>query len=299
MFGRYQMNLFAGLEEIVKFDEPMSNHTWYKLGGPAKYFIEPKNEASLLDVVKRCHENEIEMYVLGRGSNLLVKDSGVDGAVVYLNDDNFGDVQFDGTKVVAQAGVDIGTLIGECARKGLRGIECMVGIPGSVGGAIRMNAGGSFGDIASITRKVSLMDRTGFKFEREREEIFFGYRSSNIMAKFILGATFELIEDDPESIGRSIKEIWMFKKSTQPLNSRNAGCVFKNPRAMSSGALIEKAGLAGSSKGGAIISDRHANFICAGKGATSQDVLNLIDMIRKRIKLEFDVDLEMEIEIWG
>ena len=204
MFGRYQMNLFAGLEEIVKFDEPMSNHTWYKLGGPAKYFIEPKNEASLLDVVKRCHENEIEMYVLGRGSNLLVKDSGVDGAVVYLNDDNFGDVQFDGTKVVAQAGVDIGTLIGECARKGLRGIECMVGIPGSVGGAMRRNAGGSFGDIARITRKVSLMDRTGFKFEREREEIFFGYRSSNIMAKFILGATFELIEDDPESIGRSI-----------------------------------------------------------------------------------------------
>jgi UDP-N-acetylmuramate dehydrogenase len=292
------MNLLAGLDEIVKENEPMAKHTWFKLGGPARYFVEPRNEEELLDVTKRCHENEVDILVLGRGSNLLVSDEGIDGVVVHLNDEHFGKVEINESTVTAQAGVDMGNLIGVCARKGLRGLECMVGIPGSVGGNIKQNAGGAFGDIGSVAKAVHLMDRTGYKFTREREEIYFGYRTTNIMAKFIVGAEFSLTPDDPEQIGRSIKEVWMFKKTTQPINTRNAGCVFKNPRAMSSGALIERAGLMNKSVGGAHVSEKHANFIVANSGSTSKDVQDLIQLIRKTVNDKFGVELELEIQIW-
>ena len=292
------MNLLAGLENSVKENEPMSKHTWFKLGGPARYFVEPRNEEELLDVTKRCHENEVEILVLGRGSNLLVSDEGIDGVVVQLNDDYFGNIEIKENIVIAQAGVDMGHLIGVCARQGLRGLECMVGIPGSVGGNIKQNAGGSFGDIGSVAKAVHLMDRTGYKFTRERDEIYFGYRTTNIMAKFIVGAEFALTPDDPEQIGRSIKEVWMFKKTTQPINTRNAGCVFKNPRAMSSGAMIERSGLMNKSIGGAHVSEKHANFIVANSGCTSQNVIDLIHLIRKTVNDKFGVELELEIQIW-
>jgi UDP-N-acetylmuramate dehydrogenase len=292
------MNLFADLSDIVKENEPMAQHTWYKLGGPARYFITPQTQSELLEVVKRCHENNLEIFVLGRGSNLLVADEGVDGAVIHLAQGEFTETSISGNIVKAAAGVDMGHLIGVCAREGLSGLECMVGIPGSVGGTIQLNAGGSFGDIGSVAKAVHLMDRTGFGFTRQKEEIFFGYRTTNIMAKFILGAEFELTPDDPEKIGRAIKEVWMFKKNTQPISSRNAGCVFKNPRAMSSGAMIERAGLMGTRVGGAMVSERHANFILAQDGATSKDVLMLIDKIQETILKKFEVELELEIHIW-
>ena len=292
------MNLFKDLEHILKNDEPMSKHTWFKLGGPAKYFVEPRTQEELLEVVKRCQENSIEMFVLGRGSNILVADEGVDGVVIHFSDKHFGNIEIKDNVVTADAGVDLQNLIGTCARAGLSGLECLVGIPGSVGGAVRQNAGGSFGDIGSVIKSVKLMDRTGFVFTREKEEIFFGYRNTNIVAKFILQAQFELHSDDPEKIGRSIKEVWMFKKTSQPLNTRNAGCVFKNPRAMSSGMLVEKAGLMGKTIGGAVVSDKHANFIVAKNGASSSDVLQLIDLVREKILEQFDVELELELQIW-
>jgi len=276
----------------------MTKHTWFKLGGPARYFVEPRNEEELLDVTKRCHENEVDILVLGRGSNLLVSDEGIDGVVIHLNDEHFGNIEIKENIVTVQAGVDMGNLIGICARQGLRGLECMVGIPGSVGGNIKQNAGGTFGDIGSLAKAVHLMDRTGYKFTREREEIYFGYRTTNIMAKFIVGAEFTLTPDDCEQIDRSIKEVRMFKKTTQPFNTRNAGCVFKNPRAMSSGALIERAGLMKKSVGGVYVSDKHANFIVANSGATSKDVQDLIQLIRETVNDKFDVELELEIQIW-
>lgn len=292
------MNLFANLDEIVKENVPMAQHTWFKLGGPARYFISPQTHDQLQEVVKRCQENNLDIFVLGRGSNLLVADEGIDGAVIRLSQGDFTEIEIQDQVVKAAAGVDMGHLIGICAREGLSGLECMVGIPGSVGGTIQLNAGGSFGDIGSVVKTVNLMDRTGYCFCRERSDIFFGYRTTNIMAKFILGAEFELAPDDPEKIGRAIKEVWMFKKNTQPINSRNAGCVFKNPRAMSSGALIERAGLMGTRIGGAVISDRHANFILAEDSATSKDVLQLIDKVQETVNAKFDVDLELEIHIW-
>jgi len=292
------MNLFAGLEEIVKENEPLAGYTWFRLGGSARYFVEPRSEDELLEVVKRCHENSVDMYVLGRGSNLLIADEGLGGVVIRLLHEHFSWIEFDGATVKAGAGAELGQLLRESARQGLSGMECLAGIPGTVGGAVKINAGGRFGDIGNVAQSVKLMDSSGYRFERIRDDIYFGYRMTNIMAKFILAAEFSLVEDDPERIGRMIKEVWMLKKNSQPMSSRNAGCIFKNPRALSAGALIDKAGLKGTTVGGARISNTHANFIVAEDGARSDDVCKLIDLIRQRVRERFDVELELELEIW-
>lgn len=292
------MNLFAGLEAIVKENEPMAPRTWFRLGGPARYFVEPRGEQELLEVVRRCHENSVEMYVLGRGSNLLVADAGVSGVVIHLTNENFGKIEIEDTRVRVGAGADLRHLLMQCARSGLSGLECMVGIPGSVGGAVKINAGGSFGDIGNVAQSVRLLDSSGFGFVREREDIYFGYRMTNIMAKFILEVELMLVPDDPERIGRQIKEIWMLKRNSQPISSRSAGCIFKNPRSLSAGALIDKAGLKGYRIGGAYVSERHANFILADEGAKSSDVLELIEVIREKVRERYEIELELEIDIW-
>ncbi|MCP4706988.1 MAG: FAD-binding protein, partial [Planctomycetes bacterium] len=182
------MSLWTGLEEIVEYDEPMSEHTWFRLGGAARYFIRPRNEKELKEVVSRCHDNSVVMYVLGRGSNVLIVDEGLDGAVVQLLDQHFGQVTIDGNVVRVGAGASLSKLVQQCARDGLSGMECMAGIPGSVGGAVKINAGGQFGDIGNVAQSVRVMDSSGYEFVRQRQDIYFGYRMTNIIAKFILEA---------------------------------------------------------------------------------------------------------------
>jgi UDP-N-acetylmuramate dehydrogenase len=161
-----------------------------------------------------------------------------------------------------------------------------------------MNAGGNFGDTGAAVESVTLMDSHGNVFDKKKPELIFDYRSANIAAKFILNAEFKLASADPEQIMRTVKEIWIHKKNSQPLNTRNCGCIFKNPRGVSAGALIDRAGLKGLQIGGATVSEKHANFIVAGKGCRSHDVTRLIDAIRERVREQFDVELELEIEVW-
>lgn len=292
------MTIFSGLEEIVEKDYPLAKRTWYGLGGPADYFIRPKNTEQLKEVVQRCNENGIRMRVMGFGSNLLVSDAGVRGAVIKLEADQFARVEFGEQGATAWAGAELSKLVLTCVEKGLSGIETLTGIPGSVGGAVKMNAGGSFGDFGSAVETVVLMDKTGNIFEKSKPELEFDYRRTNITAKFVLNAKLKLNVGDPEQIMRTVKEIWIYKKNSQPLNTKNSGCIFKNPRGISAGALIDRADLKGLKIGGATISEKHANFIIAEKGCTSDDVMKLIEGIKKSVKDQFDVDLELEIEIW-
>jgi UDP-N-acetylmuramate dehydrogenase len=301
------MNIFSGLEKIVETNYPLAKHTWYGLGGPADYFIRPETVKQLQDVVRRCNENKIPIYVLGFGSNLLISDEGLRAAVIKLEADAFTQTEFDGQKVTAGAGAELSKLVLTCVQKGLSGIEGLTGIPGSIGGAVRMNAGGNFGDIGSAIEFVTLMDIHGKIFEKKKPELVFDYRDVNIIAKFILSAHMELILSDPEQIMRTVKETWIYKKNSQPLNTRNCGCIFKNPppfllsqesRGASAGALIDRAGLKGLQVGGAVVSEKHANFIIAEKDCTSRDIMELIDTIKQRVKEQFDTDLELEIEIW-
>jgi UDP-N-acetylmuramate dehydrogenase len=292
------INPFSGLEEIVAENAPLAQHTWYKIGGPARFFVRPRNVDELQAAALRCAENNIPVYVLGLGANLLVSDAGVDGAVFRLDQDYFRRVKFEKNKLEAGAGVDMQKLLLRTVKEGLAGIECLAGIPGTVGGGVRMNAGGKFGDIGAVITAVEVMDASGTLFERTKDDLVFDYRSTNISAKFILSARLELDEDDPERIMKKTKEIWMFKRNTQPLNTKNCGCIFKNPRGLSAGALIDQAGLKGFRVGGAEVSEKHANFIVAHPGCRADDVMKLVKLIRERVFDRNQIHLESEVQIW-
>jgi UDP-N-acetylmuramate dehydrogenase len=243
---------FSGLEDAVAENVPLAPHTWYKIGGPARWFVRPRTVDELAVAARRCAENDIPIYVLGLGANLLVGDGGVEGAVFRLDTDAFKQVAFNRNAVHVGAGVDM--------------------------------------------QKV--MDAAGERFERFKDDLVFDYRSTNISATFITAATLELDEDDPERILRRTKEIWMFKKNSQPLNTKNAGCVFKNPRGLSAGALIDQAGLKGLRVGGAEVSHKHANFIISHPGCRAADVLELTRTIQAKVFDKFQVQLETEVKIW-
>ena len=292
-------NPFAGLEDAVSENVPLARFTWYKIGGPARWFVRPRSLEELREAAVRCVENDIPVYVLGLGANLLVSDEGVpDGAVFRLDDDNWRRVKFDKTTVEVGAGADMQKLLIRTVRQGLAGIECLAGIPGTIGGGVRMNAGGKFGDIGAIVNKVTVMSADGTVFERTKDDLVFEYRSTNIAAPFILGATLELDEDDPERIMAKTKEIWMYKRNSQPLNTKNCGCIFKNPRGLSAGALIDQAGLKGMRVGGAEVSHKHANFIVAHPGCSAADVQKLVKVIREKVYEKNEIVLESEVKVW-
>ena len=289
---------FAGLESIVTENAPLAPLTWYKIGGPAKYLVRPTSIEQTQEAAKRCVEHGVPIYVLGLGANVLVNDNGVDGAVFRFDDPFWQNVEVNGETVKVGAGADMAKLVVNLARQGLAGFECMAGIPGTIGGGIRMNAGGKYGDIGAMVTRVTVMDSHGEIFERTKDDLVFEYRRTNIVAPFILGATLELDRDDANAIAHRTKEIWMYKRNTQPLNMKSCGCIFKNPRGLSAGALIDSAGLKGMRVGGAEVSRKHANFVIAHPGATADDVLKLAKIIQDKVYSKHQVVLESEVKVW-
>jgi UDP-N-acetylmuramate dehydrogenase len=295
------MTLFKGLDAIVQKDYPLGAATTYRVGGNAEYFISPRTEDELREVLAQCDKAGLEVRAFGRGSNILVRDGGVRGAVVQLDPEGFGKIEVEEDLVRVGAAMPLGKLVAQAARSGLSGIECLVGIPGSVGGAIRMNAGGAFGDIGQTVERVKVMDARGQSFYREREDLAFAYRTSNIAARFILEAELRLMPLGVKAIDKQMKKIWIAKKNSQPMNAASAGCVFKNPRGLSAGLMIDQADLKGVNVGGAVVSRKHANYIIIKEkeSAKAADVEALIDQVRKAVEDRFKVVLELEIQIWG
>jgi UDP-N-acetylmuramate dehydrogenase len=288
----------ADFSDIILHDEPLAPYTWLKLGGPAQFLVQPRTIDELLEVVRACREAHIPLRLLGGGSNLLIRDEGVSGAVIRLAGEGFAQIETEGETVKAGAAALLSTVISHAVKCGLAGLETLVGIPGTVGGALAGNAGGRSGDIGQVVESVTVMTPAGEILTRSEDELTFAYRCSNLDEFVILDATFRLQPDDPEEITRRMRKLWIIKKTTQPLSFQSAGCIFKNPRGMSAGLLIDQAGLKGTRIGNAEISDRHANFIVAHPGASSQDVLRLIDLAHSKVAEQFGVDLELEIKIW-
>jgi UDP-N-acetylmuramate dehydrogenase len=292
------MNSLVAFKEIALRDQPLAPLTWMKIGGPAQYLIRPRNVDELLDVVRACHEDQIPVRVIGGGSNVLVRDEGVSGAVLQLIGDSFSQITIEGTTVRAGAGGLLSQLISQTVKAELAGLETLSGIPGTFGGALRGNAGGRAGDIGQFVESVTVMNVKGEISTRKGDELWFGYRESNVDELVILEGTLKLQQGETDEITRRMRKLWIMKKATQPLSFQSAGCIFKNPRGLSAGALIEQAGLKGIRVGAAEISDRHANFIVTNAGAKSDDVLRLIDLTRSKVSEQFGVDLELEIKIW-
>ncbi len=292
------MRSIEDFSEILQTSKLLAPLTWMRVGGPAQYFLEPRSFEELAQVTACCHENQIPVHILGNGSNLLIRDEGVSGAVIQMSAPEFLKIDIEGTRVSSGAGALLSNLISRSVEAELAGLESLVGIPGTVGGALHGNAGGRIGDIGQFVRTVDVLTAKGERFTRSEDELSFGYRESSINELVILSGTFQLQRDDPHEIVQRMRKNWIVKKSAQPLTSQSAGCIFKNPRGMSTGSLIEQSGLKGARVGNAEISDRHANFVVTHEGATSDDVLRLIDLVRSKVAEQFGVDLELEIEIW-
>jgi len=292
------MGLLTGFEHFARENEPMAPHTWFRLGGLAEYFAEPTSVDELAALVRRCREEDITVRLLGGGSNLLVRDEGAPGMVIHLGAPAFNAIEVEDDTVKAGAGARLSHVISTSIREGLGGFEQLTGIPGVVGGALRANSSTSSGDIGQWTSAAAVMTREGEILHRSREELNFAYRHSSLDELVILSAEFKLEPGDPKDLTKRMQKLWIEKQATQPRSDQNTGCIFKNPGGVSAASLIEQAGLKGASMGEAEVSDRNANFIVAGGGAVSHDVIRLIDLIRNQVADRVGVELELAIEIW-
>lgn len=270
----------------ARFDEPLSRHTTFRVGGPADVLVEPRDEEDLAGVLRAAAGEGVPLRILGGGANLLVRDEGVRGAVVRLSSLD----RRRGSRV--QAGRSLSRLIRETLREGLGGLETLAGIPGTLGGAVRMNAGGRHGTVGDAVRAVEILTPAGEPRRLSRQDVGFRYRGTALDGNVVVAADLDL-RPDPEAPAR-FASILEEKKRTQPLDRPSAGCIFKNPPGQAAGKLIEECGLKGARAGGARVSPRHANFIVNEGEATASDILRLIDLIRDRVP----VPLELEVQVW-
>ena len=290
---------FSGFETVVRSDVPLAELTWYRLGGPARWLCEPTDTQQLARIIQRLHERGIAWRVLGDGANVIVRDEGFDGVVIRLSQPAFMNTEFAGELVHVGGGVDFPKLIRAALRQGLVGLEVLAGIPGTMGGIVRMNAGGRYGEICQFVEQVTLVTETGEIITRAADQLDFAYRRSNIGRQIVASVTLKLAPGDATAALARHQEIWKEKYASQPpMAARTSGCIFKNPAESPAGRLIDEAGLKGTRVGGAEISTRHANFIVAQDGATAADVLNLMALAKERVRQATGIELEPEVEIW-
>lgn len=291
-------NSIEDFSEIVQRNEPLSRHTWLRVGGPADYFLTPRSHEELVAVVRWCRQQNMPIQILGGGSNILVRDEGVRGAVIRLAEPLLAEISLSETRLTAGGGALLSRVVTAAVREGLAGVEHLVGIPGTVGGAVAGNSGGRIGDIGQVVTSVTVLTQAGEVAVRSGDELSFSYRRSSLQDLIVLSATLELTRDDTEELTRRMRKNWILKRSTQPLADQSAGCIFRNPRGLSAGALIEQCGLKNAACGKARVSDRHANFIVTDTGAVSRDVEQLISRIQAAVAERFSVNLDPEIRIW-
>jgi UDP-N-acetylmuramate--alanine ligase len=284
---------------LVKTNEPLGPKTTLKVGGNADFFVQPTSKEDLTQVLKWASSMHLPVTMLGRGSNLLIREGGIRGVVISLSHSNFSHINVEGDRLIAGAGVRL-KLVSETARKaGLSGLEFFEGIPGCVGGALRMNAGAMNSCAFEPLIQLTTMDRQGVIHHWDAEDVEARYRQCPLLEEHIaLEAVFQGVPDDPDNIKRIMDEYGQRRKQSQPIAS-SAGCMFKNPTEIPAGKLIEELGLKGARIGDAMVSDIHGNFIVNRGHATSSDVLALIDQVRSRAKSECNIDLEVEVQVIG
>jgi UDP-N-acetylenolpyruvoylglucosamine reductase len=284
---------------LIKRDEPMARHTTLRIGGPADVYVEPASEADLAAILKFCGERGVKFFALGRGSNLLVRDGGFRGVVICLAQPHFSRIEVDDTRLRCGAGAKLKNVAVEAKRNGLSGVEFLEGIPGSVGGALRMNAGAMGGATFDAVQSVRLMDHAGEIRELAPPEMSVEYRACATLKHHIaLDAVFRCAPQPREEIERRMKAFSEKRWGSQPA-APSAGCLFKNPTAIPAGRLIDELGLKGARVGGAVVSAEHGNFIVNDGRATARDVLALIEMLQAKAKVGRGIELRPEVEIIG
>ena len=286
-------------EQILE-EEPMKKHTTFRIGGPAEYLILPQTIEEIADVIKLCRQEEIPWYIVGNGSNLLVADEGVRGVVIQLLR-NFNQIQVEGCQIRMQAGAQNAAVAKRALDASLTGFEFAAGIPGTIGGAVVMNAGAYGGEMKDILKEVTVLDPNGMIRTIPAEELELGYRTSIIARKgyVVLEAVIVLKAGDPKEIKAAMDELKEKRVTKQPLEYPSAGSTFKRPEGYFAGKLIMDAGLRGFSVGGAQISEKHCGFVINKDNATAKDVTELMDETKKIVMEKFGVALEPEVKRLG
>ncbi|MEG2984707.1 MAG: UDP-N-acetylmuramate dehydrogenase [Peptostreptococcaceae bacterium] len=287
-------------KEGIYIDEPMKNHISFKVGGPADFLVKPKDENQIKEVITFLKSNDIPYIVIGNGSNLLVKDGGIRGVVIKIAD-NFNEFTVEDNTVFAQSGALLSFMGKAILNNSLTGFEFAAGIPGTLGGAIAMNAGAYGGEMKDIVKMVKLIDTKGNIFELSNEDMEFEYRKSLINKQdyIVLSAVIELKEGNYEEIKEAMKELTKSRVTKQPLNLPSAGSTFKRPVGYFAAKLIEDSGLKGLTLGGAQVSDKHAGFVVNIGDAKAKDILDLINVVKSTVYSKFGVMLEEEVKILG
>lgn len=290
-------------EEFVLEREPMSSHTTFRVGGPADFFLRPADAGELAAAVSVCREEGIPFFVMGNGSNLLVADKGFEGAVISTNrlSAMAAERTPEGGVIRAQAGAMLSKIAKVALDNGLTGFEFAAGIPGSLGGAVVMNAGAYGGEMRDVIRHVTVLTPDGGILKRTPEELAMGYRTSLVAVQelTVLEAEIFLETGDPEAIRARMEELSAMRREKQPLQYPSAGSTFKRPAGYFAGKLIDDAGLRGFSVGGAQVSEKHCGFVVNRGGATAADIMELCRLVSERVKKESGVALELEIRTVG
>ncbi|MGL4738876.1 MAG: UDP-N-acetylmuramate dehydrogenase [Cellulosilyticaceae bacterium] len=287
-------------EEWIKIDEPMRNHTTFKIGGGADLYVSPSSPEQVAHIVSVCKDHQIPYYVIGNGSNLLVSDRGYRGVIIEIFK-NMAEIEVDGKEIKAGAGATLARVATVAQSEGLGGMEFAQGIPGTIGGGVCMNAGAYGGEMKDIIKEVTVLDQEGNCFVLSNEALALGYRTSRIQKEnlIVLAVTLKLTPNDSEAIKALMRDFASRRKEKQPLEFPSAGSTFKRPEGYFAGKLIMDSDLRGCQIGGARVSDKHCGFVINQDGATCEDVLNLIRHVQNEVKTKFDVVLEPEVRIIG
>ena len=287
-------------EDRVFTEEAMSQHTTFKIGGPADYFLMPDKGEDVGRVIKICKEKEIPYFILGNGSNLLVGDGGYRGTVIQIYR-NMSSVTVEGNEITAQAGALLSAVAAAAKNASLTGFEFAGGIPGTIGGAVVMNAGAYGGEMKDVLTEVTVMNAEGDIFTLPTEELELGYRTSIIKTAgyIVLEAKIRLKEGDPEVIRETMKDLTIRRTTKQPLEYPSAGSTFKRPEGYFAGKLIMDSGLAGYQVGGAQVSEKHCGFVINAGDATARDVRTLMDNVRDIVYKKYGVTLEPDVKFLG
>lgn len=283
----------------IFMEEPMKKHTTFRVGGPADVLVQP-DETALAAILALCRQYYVPYSFIGNGSNLLVGDKGIRGVVIEMTDP-MGNIEVHGTKITAQAGAMLSKIANTAASNGLGGMEFAAGIPGSIGGAVVMNAGAYGGEMKDIIEKVYVLDENGAQLELDRDALDFGYRHSCIPKKkyIVTKVVLDLVPRDEAEIRSEMKELNEKRAEKQPLQYPSAGSTFKRPEGYFAGKLIMDAGLRGYQVGDAQVSEKHCGFVINKGNATAADVLTLIENVREKVQEQFGVTLEPEVKFLG
>ncbi len=284
----------------IRTKEPMDRHTTFRVGGPADFYTEPADISELTGVLRLCQEQQIPYFILGNGSNLLVSDSGYRGVMIAMGK-AWSEVMVEGSRLHAGAGALLSHTASQALASSLSGLEFAAGIPGSVGGAVVMNAGAYGSEVASVLTEVSVLNRKAEILTLPAEKMDLGYRTSCIPEHgyIVLEAVFELSAGTQEAIRGRMEELSVMRRSKQPLEYPSAGSTFKRPEGYFAGKLIQDAGLRGFCVGGAQVSEKHCGFVINRGNATASDVMKLCRIIRRKVWENSGVSLEMEIKTLG